>query len=306
MSAKRLRIATPAGQLDPQLAQVCQVRTRLLFAEQHRENCAQVDQIFAALLCLQWAMGIVIAAWLSPLTWAGDQSSIHPHLRAAVLLGGVLSLGPLALTLRRQKTLLTGYVIAVAQMLFSALLIHLTGGRIETHFHIFGSLAFLAFYRERRILILAAVIIAVDHGLRGLFWPQSIFGDTATTAWRWVEHAGWVVFESVFLLISIGRSRRERYLACSRQAELEASHDIIEAAVSRRTVELATSQLRLRASEEKLRLLIDQAMDAIVTVDGNGIVGEWNPQATIMFGWSRRDMVGTLQELPPRPLVSVL
>ena len=41
----------------------------------------------------------------------------------------------------------------VAQMLMGALLIHLTGGRIETHFHVFGSLAFLAFYRDWRVLI---------------------------------------------------------------------------------------------------------------------------------------------------------
>ena len=34
-------------------------------------------------------------------------------------------------------------------MLWSGLLIHLTGGRIETHFHVFGSLAFLAFYLDR-------------------------------------------------------------------------------------------------------------------------------------------------------------
>ena len=37
---------------------------------------------------------------------------------------------------------LTRHVVAIAQMLMSALLIHLTGGRIETHFHVFGSLAF--------------------------------------------------------------------------------------------------------------------------------------------------------------------
>ena len=35
--------------------------------------------------------------------------------------------------------------MAVGQMLMGALLIHLSGGRIETHFLIFGSLAFLAF-----------------------------------------------------------------------------------------------------------------------------------------------------------------
>jgi hypothetical protein len=35
-------------------------------------------------------------------------------------------------------------------MLWSALLIHLTGGRIETHFHVFGSLGILAGYRGAR------------------------------------------------------------------------------------------------------------------------------------------------------------
>ena len=48
------------------------------------------------------------------------------------------------------------HVIAIGQMLMSALLIHLTGGRIETHFHVFGSLAILAFYRDWRVLISAS------------------------------------------------------------------------------------------------------------------------------------------------------
>jgi ABC-type dipeptide/oligopeptide/nickel transport system permease component len=44
-------------------------------------------------------------------------------------------------------------------MLTSALLIHLTGGRIETHFHVFGSLAFLAFYRDWRMLLSATIVV---------------------------------------------------------------------------------------------------------------------------------------------------
>ena len=50
--------------------------------------------------------------------------------------------------------------IAVGQTLTSALLIHLTGGRIETHFHVFGSLAFLAFYRDWRVLVTASAVVA--------------------------------------------------------------------------------------------------------------------------------------------------
>src|SRR5437868_7212817 len=90
---------------------------------------------------------------------------------------------------------LTRHAVAVGQMLTSALLIHLTGGRIETHFHVFGSLALLAFYRDWRVLVSASAVVGIDHLLRGIYWPQSVYGVIEAEPWRWVEHAGWVVFE---------------------------------------------------------------------------------------------------------------
>ena len=65
-------------------------------------------------------------------------------------------------------------VVAVAQVSWSALLIHFSGGRIETHFHIFGSLAILAFYRDLKVLIPATLVVAADHFVRGVYWPESI------------------------------------------------------------------------------------------------------------------------------------
>jgi signal transduction histidine kinase len=106
-------------------------------------------------------------------------------------------------------------------MLMGALLIHLTGGRIETHFHVFGSLAFLAFYRDWRVLIPATIVVALDHLLRGYFWPQSVYGVITASPWRWLEHAGWVVFEDVFLLLSTYRSIREMRDRAERTAALE-------------------------------------------------------------------------------------
>jgi C4-dicarboxylate-specific signal transduction histidine kinase len=140
---------------------------------------------------------------------------------------------------------LTRHTIAVAQMVFSALLIHLTGGRIETHFHIFGSLAFLAFYRDWRVLITATVVVVVDHFARGAFWPQSIFGVLAASPWRWVEHAGWVVFEDIFLLISIHQSLGEMFEVATRRVRLEAVNVEIESRVADRTAALTVAQKEL-------------------------------------------------------------
>ena len=173
-----------------------------LLAESLRAIHARTDRLFAGLLAFQYLACVAIALWISPQTWIGGQYELHVHVVAAVVLGGLISSLPIYLALTRPGETLTRHAVGIGQVLFSALLIHLTGGRIETHFHVFGSLAFLAFYRDYKVLLSATAVVAADHCLRGLFWPQSVFGVLTASSWRWVEHAGWVVFEDVFLLAS--------------------------------------------------------------------------------------------------------
>jgi two-component system sensor histidine kinase/response regulator len=196
-------------------------RTDELFAAYQLDIHQRTDRLFAGLMGFQWLLGIVFAFWVSPLTWAGTESTTHPHVWAAVVLGGVLSLFPALLGWFRPGQLSTRYIIGVAQMLMGALLIHLTGGRIETHFHVFGSLAFLAFYRDWRVLIPATVVVALDHLLRGMFWPESVYGVVIASDWRWLEHSAWVVFEDMFLVVACLRSVAEMRQRAERTATLE-------------------------------------------------------------------------------------
>jgi len=185
--------------------------------------------MFAGLMLFQWVAGIAVALLVSPRRWEGAISQTHIHVWAAILLGGVFTAFPVALAAMRPGWVVTRHVIAIGQMLTSALLIHLTGGRIESHFHVFGSLAFLAFYRDWPVLISASTIVAADHLLRGVYWPQSVYGIAAMEPWRWVEHAWWVVFEDCFLVLSILQSRREMTGIAERQTRLEASNRELEA-----------------------------------------------------------------------------
>src|SRR4051794_5223377 len=59
----------------------------------------------------------------------------------------------------------------------------------------------------------------------------------------------------------------------------------------------------LRASEERRRLILDNAHDAFVAMSADGLVTEWNHQAEITFGWPRAEAVGrVLSEtiIPPQ------
>src|SRR2546421_3767416 len=138
--------------------------------------CRRTDRMFAYLMLLQWIGAIAAALFVSPRTWVGETSYIHPHLYMAVVMGGVLCSLPAWFAIKQPGRLMTRMVIASSQMLFSCLLIHLTGGRIETHFHVFGSLAFLAFYRDWRGVIPANAIFALEHPGRGVWRPDGVFG----------------------------------------------------------------------------------------------------------------------------------
>jgi PAS domain S-box-containing protein len=56
--------------------------------------------------------------------------------------------------------------------------------------------------------------------------------------------------------------------------------------------DLKQSQENLRRTEEKTRLIIDTALDAVITMDAQGTITSWNKQAEIIFGWNNGEAIG--------------
>jgi PAS domain S-box-containing protein len=195
------------------------------FHEQQFVVFKRTDRIFAYLLPFQWIAAVIAAYFIAPLTWVGTQSQIHPHVWLAVSIGGLVTVFPWYFTIFYPGRKYTRYIVAVSQMLMSGVLVHVTGGRLETHFHIFGSLAFLAGYRDWKVLIPATLVTTIDHIFRGWLYPYSIYGVFADGQWRWLEHAGWVAFTDIFLIISCRRSVREMWKIAKRNAQLESSEE---------------------------------------------------------------------------------
>ena len=260
-------------------------RAEQLFRDHRDRIIRRTDRLFASLLGVEWLGAIAVALLVSPRTWAGSYSQVHVHVWAALVLGGLIGSFPIVLALNRPGTVLTRHTIAVAQMLFAAFLIHLTGGRIETHFIVFGSLAFLAFYRDWRVLISATVVVAVDHLLRGMFWPQSVYGVLEASVWRTVEHAWWVVFEDVFLIASCLQGITEMRGIAARRAELEATNAAVEQQVLARTSEL-------RSSEERFRELSESSPVGIFQTDSAGLCLYTNARWRTLTGQSLEESLG--------------
>ncbi len=249
-------------------------RAESIYRADLRKIVLRTDRMFLWLLLGQWLFGIVIALVWSPRTWIAQHWSVHQHVIVAACMGALFLIYPVYCILRYPGARYTRHVVAISQMLQSALLVHVTGGRIETHFHVFGSLALLAFYRDWPVLLTASAVVYLDHLALGIWFPLSVFGVAEPSFWRSAEHAFWVVFEVVFLAMACCTGIRELSAIACRQAEVESvasdlrgynaaiqsmskqlqeANEVLESRVQERTESLTREIAERRQAQEERR-----------------------------------------------------
>ena len=152
----------------------------------YRSTDRLLSGLLAAHLVLILALAPLRGTWVEALLWGGTTIAAGTFVAH-----------------RWRGSFLSRATLVTALLVVSALIIHQTGGMIEMHFHIFGVLAFLLMYRDWRIPVVGAAVVALHHVLFHLAQaygvPLYVFQDHL--GWHIVAvHAAWVVFEVAMLV----------------------------------------------------------------------------------------------------------
>ena len=207
-------ILNPLSSFEPKILS----EAGLMFRSEYKRICQRTDRMIAALMCLQWPGAIIAAVVIA----SHPTSCVPSNIMAAIFCGGAIALCTILLAAFCPGERYTRHIIAACQMGMSGLLIQISGGHIETHFHVFGSLAFLALYLDWQVLATATIVTLVDHSLVGIYWPQAMFGMAMGQHFRIIEHALWVLFCVVFLMISSRQRLSALRILMEREATQEA------------------------------------------------------------------------------------
>jgi PAS domain S-box-containing protein len=166
-----------------------------------------------AVMVLLWAHVVAIPLYAvyrgNSLTHAWVELS--PVLMAALLAGfGMLGRG------------LSAAIAAGGLMVCSGVIVHLSDGMIEAHFHFFVMIPVIALYEAWAPFALAVVYVLIHHGVMGTLRPRAVYDHPAAWERPWLfagVHATFFAFACVACLVNWWLHERAR-LAAQTQTQL--------------------------------------------------------------------------------------
>src|SRR5687767_14284108 len=159
------------------------------------KGTALPDEIWA-----QRHRSILRLLWLHvPIVFVFALARGETPLHGAVETAGIAVFAAAADVLRHQRRQAT-VVTALGLLTSSAVLVHLSGGTIEMHFHYFVMVGVITLYQDWWPFLVAIGYVVVQHGVAGWADPSAVYNHAAAVdhPWRWAGvHGAFILAMSV-------------------------------------------------------------------------------------------------------------
>jgi signal transduction histidine kinase len=168
---------------------------------------------------------------------------------------GLVAAAALVAGFARLGRAVSSSIAAAGLMICSGVIVHLSGGMIEAHFHFFVMIPVIALYEAWAPFTLAVAYVLLHHGLMGTLHPNAVYNHPAARERPWVfagVHAAFFAFASIACIANWWLHERARL----------AAH----------------SQSRL------LGTIVDSLRDGLIVLDAKGDVLLRNPAGSALLG----------------------
>ena len=242
---------------------------------------------FRVLFAVQWPVALILAWNTSP---PGEARFLF-----TLILGGMLSVPAILFARAAPLAWWSRHFMGLSQICWSMLFMWLLEGRSEAQFHMFVSLAFLAFYRDWRVLA-TATLAAIAYPIVRIALLPDTYVIGASAWWRIFDQGIWVGSEFLVMLLAVQTSLKTVQKFAGQVATLALSNESIVRHVDERTAELSRSREQYRLIAETTRAIpfeLDLAQGRFTYI---------GPQAEMVLGIpeARWKEAGFLDTLLPR------
>jgi diguanylate cyclase (GGDEF)-like protein len=149
--------------------------------------------------------GIVVLLWLHAVGLLGfgifQGVGVAVSITSPLVVAAAAVFASLELLGRRTRSLAASFGLVTC----SALVVYMSGGVIEAHFHFFVVISILVLYQDWAPFLLALAYVVVHHGLLGAVDATAVYNHSAAAShpWKWAAiHGGFVLAASAANLVS--------------------------------------------------------------------------------------------------------
>jgi len=124
----------------------------------------------------------------------------RPDAAHVLLEVGAIGLAALGATWGRPSRVVRAAFTSLGLLTSSALLVHLSGGLTEMHFHFFVMIGLVTLYQSWVPFALSVAFVVLHHGIVGVLAPTLVYSHPSAWEhpWLWaIVHGGFVAFASV-------------------------------------------------------------------------------------------------------------
>jgi len=217
-----------------------------------------------AILALLWVHAVVIAG----VVLLRGYGVAH-----TVLEGGVVALAAAAATYTGFELRQRSLAASLGLLSSSAILVHLSGGYIETHFHFFVMIIVISLYQDWWPFLLAVGYVVFHHGVVGTLDPASVYNHPDAIAHPWVFagiHGAFILAAS---LASMSAWRLNEDVIRERLRAEQAARAAAEASVRTREDFLAIAAHELRTPATSIKGYAQLALRRLATGRAGGDEG---------------------------------